>query len=110
MEEIEKRTKQIAEALMSMAYNQGKPIPGEAQNINDALGAWHAIIRRGGHWPEKETASETLAATLKNACESDMEHADSEFTYDYFQRGLKQQKAARDQMEAAIWPTIKAAY
>jgi len=110
MQEIEKRTTQIAEALMSMIYNQARSNPNAAPDINDALRTWRATIKRGGHWDQKETASETLATTLKNACESDMKQADSEFTYDYFQRGLKEQKTARDQMEAAIWPTIKAAY
>jgi S1-C subfamily serine protease len=110
MEAIQKRTMQIAMGLMSMSYNQGKPTPGGAQDINDALRAWRAIIKRDGKWPQKETASETLAAVLKTACESDMKNADSEMTYDYFQRMLKEQKTARDQMEAAIWPTIKAAY
>jgi hypothetical protein len=110
MEEIEKRTNQIAEALMSMAWGKGVPTPDETQEINDALRAWHGIIKKGGHWPQKETASENLATTLKNACESDMQGADNAFTYDYFKRELSKQKSIRDQMEAQIWPTIKAEY
>jgi hypothetical protein len=108
MEQIEKRTYSLGEALTSMMWNRGEPPPDGAPDLNQALQAWRAQNARRGKWKQKEAENEKLAALLKNACEADVGGAEKQVTYDYFKRDLVKEKATRDQMEAAIWPAIKA--
>lgn len=108
VDEIQKRTYELGEALMTMEGNRGKPVPDGAPDINKALADWRTMNAKKGKWKLKETANEKLAAFLKNACEADVSAAQATVTYDYFKREVTGEKSERDEMEAAIWPAIKA--
>ena len=109
MDRIETLTTDLYDFFRDLIEHKGVLTPGRHTNpiIKNRIDDW--IEQKGSH-PSPEDAAEADASFLsflKTACQSDVNAAQGQITYDYFRRDLADQKRTRDEMAKAFQQIIQ---
>jgi hypothetical protein len=100
MDAIEGQTTDLAFcAFYLMRRSTGVILPYPNPDLERHIQVWREERSQNS---SGKSADRSFAAYLKGMCESDIADADGQFTYDYFTRGLADQKQARDQLEQIL--------
>jgi hypothetical protein len=110
MEKIQSRTQDLAALLRDMSRNG--TISAE-RHQNPALKApierfVQTTSRNGISVPDRARAVQDLLASLRSACQSDVEQARPRIRYDFFQSSLRQEQEVRTQFHKVFDEILKA--
>jgi hypothetical protein len=109
MKDISALTENLLALYLSFVWNKGANIPGPAliPALKSRVDEWRA--EKAEH-PSAEDAAEDDAEFLfflKKTCESDIEAARGQLTYDYFVRELTRQQQERAQLSKGFQQIIQ---
>jgi len=100
MESVTELTDDLSNLLDDIVEHRGGITPGRHDNptIKAGIDNWCEAQKGRRSRDERLAANETLLTYLKGACEADIDAAERQMNYDYFQRELTKQKQYRTAM------------